>query len=291
MAWYCNSWETSTVVGNTDSGSSTVVATFDSISSLQAKQNYALNNTALKWLRDTNEVDGNPVEAVVTLTHTDPLDIGVLQRDKGMAYQFLPDRLQPWSWREMLASFKEDVRRQILGDDNDGLVSISCEASIGSYDHKRHHAARTAGKPFKDDASVPVWDFVVKRASGTSVRFHPHQTNKKVDITSVTNPPPSERPNKGRGKSDGPGTYRRYTRLAYPGMPTVVEQPPGASVNTTPAVAGSVAAGPAPPGPYYVRDISGPTQSASSNSQWGNSNDDWRSWQGWNSWESWGKNQ
>ena len=88
MAWYSSSWETPTVVGNADSGSSTVVATFDSISSLQAKQNYALNNTALKWLRDTNEVDGNPVEAVVTLTHTDPLDIGVLQRDKGMAYQF-----------------------------------------------------------------------------------------------------------------------------------------------------------------------------------------------------------
>jgi hypothetical protein len=291
MAWYSSNWEISTVVDNTDSGPSTVVATFDSISSLQVNQNYALNNTALKWLRDTNEVDGNPVHPVVQLKHMDPLDIGVLQREKGMAYAFLPDQLQPWSWREMLASFKEDVRRQILGDGNDGLVSISCEASIGSYDHKRHHAARVAGKPFQDDASVPVWDFVVKRASGTSVRFHPHQTNKKVDITSVTNPPPSEHPNKCRGMSDGPGTYRRFTRLAYPGMPTVVEQPPGLSVNTTPAVAGSVAAGPAPSGPYSVRDLSGPTPSASSSWQWDNSNNDWRSGQGWSSWQSWKENR
>ena len=297
MAWYSSSWEMSTVVDNSGSNSSTVVETFDSISRVQVKQPWALNNTALKWLRDTNEVDGNPVTPVVPLTNMDPLEIGVLDRGKGMAYQFLPGQLQPWSWREMLASFKEDMRRQILGDGDDGLVSISCEASIGSYDHKRHHAAKVAGNPYKEDASVPVWDFVVQRASGTSVRFHPHQTNKKVDIASVANPPPREHPNKGRGKSDGPGTYRRFTRLAYPGMPTVVEQPPGAAVNTTPAVAGSDNTGPAPPGLYYVRNISGPMPSASSSSaatsssQWYSSNDDWRSWQGWNSWESWGGNK
>ena len=290
MAWYSDSWGHSTAMGTLDLQKSTVVETFDSISRVEVKQAWALNNTALKWIRDTNEDEGNPVNPVVELTPMDPLNVGVLDRGKGMAYQFLPDQLQPWSWREMIASFKEDVKRQILGDADDGLVSISCEASLGSYDHKRHHAAKVAGKPYKAEAMVPVRDFVVKRASGTSVRFHPHQTNKKVDIASITNPPPSEHPNKGRGKSDGPGTYRRFVRAAYPGTPTVVEQLPGADANARPAVAGSNVAGNAPPGLYFVRDLRTPMQSASSSSQSWNSSDNWHSWQGWNSWGSWGAN-
>ena len=57
----------------------------------------------------------------------------------------------------MLASFKDEIRQQILGHGDDGLVSISCEAMVGSYDHKRHHAAKVAGRPYEEGAMVPVW--------------------------------------------------------------------------------------------------------------------------------------
>ena len=71
-----------------------------------------VHNTALKWLRDTHEhPPGRPVVPRVDITREDPLDIGVLQRDKGMAYTFVEHERQQWYWRSMLASFSDDVLR------------------------------------------------------------------------------------------------------------------------------------------------------------------------------------
>ena len=245
---------------------------------------------------------------LVALTDSALWNVGVLHRDKGMAYQFLPGQSQPWSWRQMLASFKPDVRRQILGDDDDGLVSISCEAWPGSYDHKRHHAAKAAGQPYDAGAKVPVWDFVVHRASGACVRFHPHQTSKKVDIASINNPPTSQHPRAGRGNSDGPGTYRACARAAYPSVPlsAVAEEgadhaqhvfrPSAAAANPAAHTASTVVESSAPPGLYYVRDRTQPAQSGGGSSsvggqssQWANQPaEGWREWEGWNKWEGWG---
>ena len=260
---------------------STVVATYASISEQLVTQSFQLNNTALKFIRDTNELNGNPTTQSVELTMFDPYDVGVLLRGRGMAYTFAPDETQPWSRRQMLASFKEEHRRQILGfDDNDGVVSISCCAMIGSYDHKRHHAAKEAGRPFDKDATVPIWDFVVTRKSGVSVRFHPQQTNKKVEIASVTNPPPSNHPAKGRGQTEGPGTYRRYTRAAYP---------PSTVVDTSTAAAPQASSSSsAPPGLYVTQTGRSPWRNAhnswsQSSSGWNQRSDDqdWNIWKGW----------
>ena len=124
----------------------------------------------------------------------DPLWIGVLQRDKGMAYTFKENVWQKWSWRQMLASFSDTTRAQILGGgENAGVVSIALQAIKGSYDHKRRHAAKDAGEPYPEAAPVPIWDFVVERTDGSEVRFHTQQTNRKVEISSVlrtqTDPP------------------------------------------------------------------------------------------------------
>ena len=261
-------------------GAATVVATYDSLSALPVTQSWQLNNTALKFIRDTNETNGNPTSESVELTMFDPYDIGVLVRTKGMEYTFAEGETQPWSWRQMLASFKDETRRQILGHDGDGLVSISCSAMVGSYDHKRHHAAKVAGRPFDKDAAVPVWDFVVTRASGVSVRFHPHQTNKKVDIASVTNPPPSNHPAKGRGQTEGPGTYRRYTRAAYPPS-TVVD-------TSTVAAPQASSSSSTPPGLYVRQGAQPPWRNARdtwshSSSGWNQQSDDkdWNIWRGW----------
>ena len=259
---------------------STVVATYASISEQLVTQSFQLNNTALKFIRDTNELNGNPTTESVELTTFDPFDVDVLVRNRGTAYTFAPNETQPWSWRQMLASFKDETRRQILGHDGDGLVSISCSAMVGSYDHKRHHAAKVAGRPFDKDAAVPVWDFVVTRASGVSVRFHPHQTNKKVDIASVTNPPPSNHPAKGRGQTEGPGTFRRYTRAAYPPS-TVVD-------TSTVAAPQASSSSSAPPGLYVRQGAQPPWRNARdtwshSSSGWNQQSDDkdWNIWRGW----------
>ena len=214
----------------------TVVETYDSISKIIVKQPFALHSTALKWIRDSNEdPKGTPITERVVLTDKDPLMIGVLARSKGMSYSFVRGEQQPWSWRQMLASFPEATRRKILGfGSNDGLVSISCEPLPGSYDHKRHHAARAAGEPFPEGgAQAPIWDFVVRRADGMAVRFHPQLTNKKVEIASIKRQPLSEPPAAGKGMSDGPGTYRRFKDAAYGGLDEVQQIPVPAAVDDT----------------------------------------------------------
>ena len=66
-----------------------------------------------------------------------PIEIGVLNRGSGMAYTFVENQSQPWSWRSMLASFSDNVLQQVVGE---GVVTITCEPGLESYDHKRHHA-------------------------------------------------------------------------------------------------------------------------------------------------------
>ncbi len=97
-----------------------------------------------------------------------------------------------------------------------GVVRISCAPVPGSYDHKRHHAARHAGRPYEEDAPAPVWDFFLTRSDGTSVRFHTNYSNNKVEVANLSDPPPLPGPPEaGRGKSDGRGTYRRKTACNY----------------------------------------------------------------------------
>ena len=99
----------------------TVVATMDQIRDLRrgAQPPRKDHNTALKWLRDEHESPpGQPTVPRVDITRDDPLEIGVLERDRGMAYTFVenPVRSQQWSWRSMLASFSDDVLEQVVGE-------------------------------------------------------------------------------------------------------------------------------------------------------------------------------
>ena len=124
-----------------------VVATMDQIRALRQTPQppRAVHNTALKWLRDTHESPpGQPTVSRVPIPYDDPLEIGVLDRGRGMAYTFVENRSQQWFWRSMLASFPDDVLEQVVGP---GVVTITCEPWVGSYDHKRHHAARMGQGP------------------------------------------------------------------------------------------------------------------------------------------------
>ena len=169
-------------------------------------QPWALNNTALKSLRDSNEQPpGFPVgDGLVDLTNLDPFEVYTLHRTVGMEYE-LQEPKQPWSWRRMLAGFNDATLERIVGP---GVRRIVCMPITGSYDHKRHHAARLANRQYPPDAPVPVWDFVVERTDGTRVRFHPNQTKRKVEIADYDFALERDGPAAGRGQSDGPGTYR-----------------------------------------------------------------------------------
>ena len=146
------------------------------------------------------------------------ISIGQIVRGKpGPIYEFHPTNVQPWSWLAMIREFKDDVQRRIVGD---GLVSIKIMPIPNTYDHKRAKAQKDNGTPYEVE-NVPVWDFVVLRGDGTQVRFHPDFKGGKVTIASMEEQPRSSHPKKGKGASDGKGTFKRMVKQAYPGGESV----------------------------------------------------------------------
>ena len=109
------------------------------------KQEWALNNAALKTIRDGNEYPpGVPTTYDgVDLFAEDPYQIKTLHQVKGMAYE-LREPTQPWSWRGMLNGMQEQTLDRIVGN---GIIGICCKPIEGSYDHTRRNAAREVGHP------------------------------------------------------------------------------------------------------------------------------------------------
>ena len=136
---------------------------------------------------------------------------------QGMDYSWEPDAEFSWSWMQMLRMLPPNRFAQIVGTNH--ICRITLENVPGSYDHKRHHAARICKtrKPFPADAPVPVWDFHVLTSDGMVHRFHPDYSRCRAATAKVEGVPiglPSP-PIHGRGESDGPGTYRWITNGNY----------------------------------------------------------------------------
>ena len=66
-----------------------------------------------------------------------------------------------------------------------------------------------------------IWDFLVTRADGSQVHFHPSWKDRKPAVVYPWSSTVVERdaavvlPNTGSGGSSGPGTYQGYLRGAY----------------------------------------------------------------------------
>ena len=131
------------VPGHPSNSEAAVAATPEDLATLPVSQPFWLNNVALKWIRDLHEnPPGNPITNCVDLTHTDPLQIGVIEKTTGMDYKFKAGETQPWSWRQMLAALSPAAKDLVLGSNPAlGVTRITCEPIPGSYDHKRWHAA------------------------------------------------------------------------------------------------------------------------------------------------------
>ena len=267
-----------------------VAASPDDLARLSVSQLFRLNSAALKWIRDGHEnPPGVPTTDGVDLTDTDPLLIGVIERTVGMDYTFKENERTPWSWRQMLAALPPAAKGSVLGSNPAlGVVRITCAPVLGSYDHKRWHAALHLGRPYAEDATVPVWDFVVTRTDGTAVRFHTSYTSKKVEVAKVREDPAAHElpkpPKNGKGRSDGRGTYRRQTRGNYDNVVPSPRNNRGGgdgSAVAEPRLAGDALPRNGPPAAPPELHDSEPHRS----DEWrrGRTDDSWHGRQGWSS--------
>ena len=193
-----------------------VVASPEDIERLPHSQNSKVGNWALKFIRDHHEYNGTPLVRGIELTHMQQLNIPMIIDGKGPDYTFDENHTTTFSWRLMLRAMPPRDRELILGTgEGAGVHRITCQWLPGSYDHKRQAIARRLGRPFPDDSPVPIWDFVVWRPAGQVVRFHPSKTSAKVEISLMETPPPSVPPVAGKGRSDGPGTFKSYKKASY----------------------------------------------------------------------------
>ena len=133
----------------------------------------------------------------------------------GMSYDFDEYDLREWSWWELVAQLNGASLAYVVedGDNSRGLIACEFRPRTNSYDHKRHHEKRTAGKP-EEDAQLRVWDFVLIRSDQSAVRHHPQWSTTKVETYAVEgHGAPVEIPRNGLGKSDGAGTYKYYRQV------------------------------------------------------------------------------
>ena len=174
------------------------------------------HNGALKFFRSREEWVDDPFQSPSLEFHASaPTAVAVINHPKGMAWTFTGEWRQ-WSWHEMIAQLDDDsMKKVVTGFEgrSGGLVGCSFAIRPGSYDHKRHNMLiKTATN---SEQKLPIWDFVVHREDGAGIRLHPQWKGTVVETIEelghaeasvvVTVPP-----RRGLGRSDGPGTYKKY---------------------------------------------------------------------------------
>ena len=171
------------------------------------------HNAALKYFRQVQEgahhlVNGNQEQFVFPLHR--PVQVRKVVHEKGTAYGFdmSDEGLLDWNWQQMVAHLDDDSMRYVVeGPEgrSGGLLKCTLTRRPGSYDHKRQVQTRHGER-------LPVWDFVLWRADGSSVRMHPNWKGIKVECAEGdVQQQEAPTPDAGLGMTDGPGTFRRMT--------------------------------------------------------------------------------
>ena len=174
------------------------------------------HNVALKYFRAQQERLDDPFQSPCLEFHASaPTAVAVINHPKGMAWEFT-DEWRQWCWHEMIAQLDDTSMEKVVNGfegRSRGLVGCSLAIRPGSYDHKRHHMLIETATNSKQ--RLPYWDFVLHRADGSGIRLHPPYRGNVVEtieelghaeaLAVVTVPP-----RRGLGRSDGPGTYKKY---------------------------------------------------------------------------------
>ena len=185
---------------------------------VEVRDTYKQHNAALKYFR--GELECHQWTGPLFFIETEPVRIAAIVHPKGMEYGFDYKTVRHWSWVDMIAQLDErSMREVVLGPSgrSGGLVGCRFEQRLNSYDHKRHHALKSAGQ--KIQTKLRCWDFVVLRADGSAMRIHPQWSSTKIDVFYLDGHDHDvEPPASGLGESSGRGTYRRYKELGVQGV-------------------------------------------------------------------------
>ena len=174
------------------------------------------HNVALKYFRAQQERPDDPLQSPCLDFHASaPTAVAEIIHPKGMAWEFTGEWFQ-WCWHEMIAQLDDTSMEKVVNGfegRSRGLVGCSLAIRPGSYDHKRHNMLIETATNSKQ--RLPCWDFVLHRADGSGIRLHPPYRGNVVEaieepghaeaLAVVTVPP-----RRGLGRSDGPGTYKKY---------------------------------------------------------------------------------
>ena len=149
-----------------------------------------------------------------------------------------------WDWRSFVDAISPEDRERLF--EGHEITAVAVERRAGSYDH---HMAMAAKENHWMNACEEIVDFAFRREDGNTVLVHPRWRKKGCGFDFLMKPlEPSQPvpiiPNKGRGKSDGKGTYVRVTSAAYSadsyGLPAAAA---AANSSAVAAAAGSSAVG------------------------------------------------
>ena len=138
----------------------------------------------------------------------DTMETGNIQKpnrgnkEHNMDFSFKPGERVTWSWHEMIAHMTPQTRDLVVNGPegrSGGLLRCAVSRRQNSYSHQRCYAARAGQQlgPQKAGQHQAEYDFVVYRADGSAVRFHPEWTRPEFAIYPLTpheapvRPPPT----------------------------------------------------------------------------------------------------
>ena len=179
---------------------------------LQVTRGYKQHNVALKWFRDSLEVQG--VDSF-TFSNVDAHAVPAIVHNKGPLYTFDEQNASPWKWQEMVAQLDAESMGMLVeglkGSGTDcanrsrGIVSCRIQKT-DRYDHKRHHALKHEGHT----EMLMIWDFVLVRDDGSQIFLHPNYTTTKFSGFVGPSLTDCEIPRTGLGGTSGRGTYKYF---------------------------------------------------------------------------------
>ena len=181
------------------------------------------HNSALKYLRTIGEYlrasgeDKGPWERFSDVFEhlPDVMEVCKIKHGKGENYEvdwYAPK--EQWSWLDMVKQLLDDDIKMVVNGPDDasaGLTHCSFSERPNSYCHKEHNRLTKAGVKPASQTLRRIWDFVLHREDGTSIRLHPDWKGTKVGtFDGCGHMEPVPLPKAGPGGTDGRGTFKYY---------------------------------------------------------------------------------